>query len=147
MNPRFLITKVAAEKNFHLLLNFADGASYSVNLYPLIKKLSSLSVLMDEQIFATVTLGTGGFALQWQKGDIELASDNLRAMAVEQSGAYSHELIWNWMARNNLSLTEAAKAIGISRRMLAYYRSGEREIPKTVALALIGWEVEQEKVA
>lgn len=40
-----------------------------------------------------------------------------------------------WMARNRLSIATAADALGISRRMVSYYRSGEQEVPRTVELA------------
>lgn len=72
--------------------------------------------------------------------EIDLAADNLRAEAVEQSGDISHERIWNWMHRNNLTLDTAASALGISRRMLAYYRNGEKHIPKHIWFACLGWE-------
>ena len=45
------------------------------------------------------------------------------------------------MERNNLSLSRAAEAIGMTRRMIAYYKNGSRSIPKTVWLACIGYEV------
>ena len=38
------------------------------------------------------------------------------------------------------SVTTAALALGVSRRMLAYYRSGAKPVPRTVALACLGWE-------
>jgi transcriptional regulator with XRE-family HTH domain len=44
------------------------------------------------------------------------------------------------MDRNKLTLETAAKALGMSRRMLAYYRNGEISIPKYVWLACLGWE-------
>lgn len=69
-----------------------------------------------------------------------LASDNLRALAVEQGGGCSHQQLIAWMHRHGLSLDQAAQALGLSRRMLAYYRSGEKPIPRTVALAMRGWE-------
>ena len=37
-------------------------------------------------------------------------------------------------------MTTAALALGVSRRMLAYYRSGAKPVPRTVALACLGWE-------
>lgn len=147
MNNKFIITKVSVLENQRLTLTFADEVSFELDLSPLIKQYKSLSRLQNSTTFASVVISTGGYSLEWLDGDLELAGDNLRARAVEQAGGYSHELIWNWMARNDLSLTQAAEAIGISRRMLAYYRSGEREIPKTVALAMIGWETEHKKVA
>jgi hypothetical protein len=48
------------------------------------------------------------------------------------------------MARHKLMLEAAAEALGVSRRMLAYYRSGAKPVPRTVALAMLGWEVEQQ---
>lgn len=45
-----------------------------------------------------------------------------------------------WMQRNGLSLSTAAQALGLSRRMIAHYRTGSRPIPKVVALACRGWE-------
>jgi hypothetical protein len=72
--------------------------------------------------------------------DLELAADNLRARGVEQAGGVSHEFIWNWMARHDLTLDTAAAALGVSRRMLAYYRSGAKPVPRTIALACLGWE-------
>jgi hypothetical protein len=35
----------------------------------------------------------------------------------------------------------AAEAIGMTRRMIAYYKNGSRPIPKTVWLACLGYEV------
>ena len=52
-----------------------------------------------------------------------------------------------WMERNQLSLSQAAQAIGMTRRMIAYYKSGARPIPKTVWLACIGYEALQHEAA
>lgn len=41
----------------------------------------------------------------------------------------------DWRARNGLSWTGAAEALGMSRRMIAYYENGDRDIPLTVELA------------
>jgi hypothetical protein len=87
---------------------------------------------------------------EWNRGvffagddDLTLASDNLRAMAIEQAGGYSHQQVATWMHNHGLALDTAADALGISRRMLASYRSGERPIPKTVGLAMLGWEARE----
>ncbi|MEG0187024.1 MAG: hypothetical protein RR704_26600, partial [Stenotrophomonas sp.] len=58
-------------------------------------------------------------------------------------GEYSHQQVVAWMHHHALSLDTAAEALGISRRMLAYYRSGERPIPRTVGLAMLGWEAQE----
>ncbi|AEK56781.1 hypothetical protein [Acidithiobacillus caldus] len=52
-----------------------------------------------------------------------------------------------WMERNQLSLSLAAQAIGMTRRMIDYYKSGARPIPKTVWLACIGYESLQHEAA
>lgn len=51
------------------------------------------------------------------------------------------------MARYQLTLDSAAAALGLSRRMLAYYRSGAKPVPRTVALACLGWEAQQRLAA
>ena len=49
--------------------------------------------------------------------------------------------------KDGLTLDGAARALGLSRRMLAYYRGGAKPVPRTVALACLGWEAEQRKAA
>jgi predicted transcriptional regulator len=46
-----------------------------------------------------------------------------------------------WRMRHALSLSKAADALGISRRMVAYYSNGEKRVPKPILLACRGWEV------
>ena len=56
------------------------------------------------------------------------------------TGGIGHERLHAWMHRNELRQEQAAEAIGVSRRMLNYYLSGAKPIPKTVWLACLGWE-------
>ncbi len=46
-----------------------------------------------------------------------------------------------WRLRHGLSLAKTADALGLSRRMVAYYSNGEKPIPKSILLACKGWEV------
>ena len=46
-----------------------------------------------------------------------------------------------WRLRHALSLSKAADALGVSRRMVAYYSNGEKKVPKPILLACRGWEV------
>jgi len=46
------------------------------------------------------------------------------------------------MARHGLTQHQAATALGVSRRMLGYYLSGAKPLPRTVALACLGWETQ-----
>ena len=144
-NRHFTLTAVNAVAPSSLRLTYADGEQLTVDLANLIARHATLAPLADPAIFITAAVGEWGGSVIFNGDDsLELAADNLRARAVEQTGGYSHELIWNWMARHKLTLEAAAEALGVSRRMLAYYRSGAKPVPRTVALAMLGWEVEQQ---
>jgi hypothetical protein len=66
-------------------------------------------------------------------------SDNVYAWAKEQAGEVSHEMFGEWMHRNELSLTTAAEALGISRRMLSYYRTAHKAIPRSIVTSQKPW--------
>ena len=135
----FKLTGVRPLEAMNLELSYADGEAFKVDIAKVIKGYPTLKGIRD--VFSKVKLGDHGLSLVWNDDDdLELASDNLRARAIEQAGEYSHETILNWMAKHNLTLDQAAIELGLSRRMLAYYRSGEKVVPKTVGLACIGWE-------
>ncbi|MCL2020934.1 MAG: DUF2442 domain-containing protein [Betaproteobacteria bacterium] len=137
----FVLTDVRAETPFRLLLKYGDGAQFALDLTGLIRQFRGLKPLEDPATFATAAISEGGRSVIWDDDDnLELAADNLRARAVEAMGEISHEFVWNWMTKNNLTIDAAACAIGVSRRMLLYYRSGRYPVPRTVALACIGWE-------
>lgn len=140
--PQFLITGVTAADPARLMLTFADGQSFEIDLADTIARHPALAALADAEIFIQAAPD------EWQRGvtfagdeELTLASDNLRALGVEQSGGFSHQQLLVWMAHHGLTLNAAAEALDISRRMLAYYRSGARPIPRTVGLAMLGWEV------
>lgn len=142
MRPKhFTLASIETTQAANLLLRFADGEQFEVNLANVIKKYPALKRLNDPRVFSSAKVGSHGASVVWaDDDDLELAADNLRARAVEQAGSVSHEFIWEWMARNGLTLDAAAVALGVSRRMLAYYRSGAKAVPRTVALACIGFE-------
>lgn len=89
------------------------------------------------------TVHTDGFSVEWF--DAELGPDNVYAWAKEQAGKVSHEMLGAWMHRNQLSLSSAAEALDISRRMVSYYRTGAKPIPRSIWLACLGWEVTRPK--
>ena len=43
--------------------------------------------------------------------------------------------------RTALTPHQQAEALGVSRRMVAYYSNGEKKVPKPILLACRGWEV------
>jgi hypothetical protein len=47
-----------------------------------------------------------------------------------------------WRLRHGLSLSGTAQALGLSRRMVAYYSNGEKPVPRPILLACRGWEAD-----
>ena len=137
------LTALAVTVPQRLRLTFADGAILDVDLASTIRRYPSLAALADPRLFARARLDARGGYVVWIDDDLELAADNLRHIAIEQAGGIGHERLWNWMHENSLTQARAADAIGISRRMLNYYLSGAKPIPKTVWLACVGWSSEQ----
>lgn len=123
-----------------LTLTFADGVTLPVDLAHLPRAYPALAALADPAVFATARIDARGGYVVWIDDTLELAADNLRNMAVEQAGGIGNERMINWMHKHSLTQERAAEAVGISRRMLNYYLSGAKEIPKTVWLACLGWE-------
>ena len=72
--------------------------------------------------------------------DYLLGADNVYAWAKEQAGEVSHQMLDTWMHRNGLSLNTVAEASDISRRMVSYYRTAQKSIPRAILLACLGLE-------
>ncbi|MDS1141152.1 DUF2442 domain-containing protein [Pusillimonas sp. SM2304] len=136
----FQLTKMQTLPRYRLHLDYADGLAVAVDLRAWIENTKALAPLKDPSVFASARLGVGGQYVEWANDGPDLAADNLRNLAIEQNGGIGHERIWNWLHDNQLSLDEGAKALGISRRMLIYYRNGEKPIPRAIWLACLGWE-------
>ena len=136
----FVLTAVEALPDYRLRLSYADGQTFEVDLSERIFSSGYLAPLRDETLFAQAKLGFAGRSVDWIEDELDLGADNLRNLAVEQAGGIGHERIWNWLHETGLTLEQAADALGISRRMLIYYRDGEKPIPRSIWLACLGWE-------
>jgi Protein of unknown function (DUF2442) len=139
MNKRFKIKSVVVTEPYRLSVTFGDDVTMDIDLSTIMAQNNFLSQLCDATLFCKARVSEYGQEVVWND-DISIAGDNLRAEGVEQAGGVSHERIWEWMYRNSLTLDTASEALGISRRMLAYYRNGEKPIPKHIWLACLGWE-------
>jgi hypothetical protein len=125
-----------------LRIAWTTGERLEVDLAEPINRLKALAPLRDPVTFGRVTVGEWGHSLVWN-GEIDLGADRLYERCKEQAGEFSPGQFDAWIKANRLSLTTAAEALGLSRRMVAHYRTGSRPIPKVVALACRGWEVQQ----
>lgn len=140
MNQHFFpkLASVRALAPHRLSTSWNTGEVLEVDVGPVLRKHPSLRPILDADVFQRVRIAEWGGAIEWF--DAELGEDNIYAWAKEQAGEVSHEMFDGWMRRNALSLTTAAQALGISRRMASYYRTAQKSIPRAIWLACLGWE-------
>lgn len=129
---------VKALEPYRLCTHWDTGETLEVDVSTVLHTSKALKRILDPGTFARVRIADWGGALEWF--DTELGQDNVYAWAKEQAGEVSHEMFDAWIRRNGLSLSTAAEALGISRRMASYYRTAHRPIPRSIWLACLGWE-------
>ena len=132
--------------NYMLQLKWQKGQRLPVSLAEPVHRLKGLRPLRDQAVFARAEVGEGGHSVVWP-GDLDIGAARLWELTLEQNGhADAAEFIrWRW--RHGLSLSAAADALGISRRQVAYYASGEEPVPRYVLLACKGWEAQRDTAA
>jgi len=96
--------------------------------------------LHDSDFFHKMEADDWGHGIGWP-GGLDLGADNLYELCYQQAGLPTSREFDDWMRRNGLSLATAADILGMTRRMIAHYRTGSRKIPKVVGLAIRGWEL------
>jgi len=123
-------------------IEFCSGKIYPISLAEPMARIQGFAKLADHTLFNTAAVVDDGWTVAWANG-LSMASERLYQMAKEQAGeAIPTAEFKAWMQRNHLSLTTAAEALALSRRMVSQYSSGARPIPKIVGLALKGFEAE-----
>lgn len=130
-----------------LEVTFSGGKTLAVDFSEPIDRLEAFAPLADPALFTTAQVVDYGWTLEWDNG-ASMAAERVYQRAQEQAGrAMPLAAFQRWMDSNGLSLTAAAEAIGVTRRTISQYRSGARPVPRTVALACIGWEALQQQPA
>jgi DNA-binding transcriptional regulator YiaG len=87
------------------------------------------------ELFGRARVGEHGADVVWTD-EIDMSADTLWRLAQELSGAtMSPDAFKRWRERKAYTLDTAARALGLSRRMIAYYEQGAKPIPRVVALA------------
>jgi DNA-binding transcriptional regulator YiaG len=87
------------------------------------------------ELFKSVRVGEHGTDVVWTDA-IDMSADTLWRLAQEQTGVVmSPDAFKHWRERKAYTLDAAARALGLSRRMVAYYEQGAKPIPRVVALA------------
>lgn len=137
MNEPPLIRRVTTEAPATLAIIWSTGETLAADVSRLLKRFKLYAPLRNAALFAKAKADPWGHAVNWP-GDIDMGADQLYELAREQAGEWGPERFAAWMADHGLSLNTAADALGLSRRMIAHYRTGSRPIPRVVALACEG---------
>lgn len=141
------VVSVSAVPPAVLRIEWSTSEVMEVDIGDWIGHFAILAPLKNKKLFSAAKVGYAGHSVEWTE-DIDLGADQLYERCKEQAGELMPvEEFSAWMKRNSLSLSMAAKALGLSRRMVAYYHSGAKPIPKIVRLACAGYDHAQEKQA
>ncbi|HEY1724538.1 MAG TPA: DUF2442 domain-containing protein [Steroidobacteraceae bacterium] len=140
------VASVKPTGEYALRIQWANGKKLPVDLRDIVHRLKGLRALRDPAEFARAAVGDGGRSVVWP-GDLDIGATRLLELGLEQDGRADAVEFIRWRWRNALSLTTAAEALGLSRRQIAYYASGEHEVPRYILLACRGWEAERHAAA
>jgi DNA-binding XRE family transcriptional regulator len=138
--PR-VVAVAAGNKPMTLRVRWDKGDESLVDVSGLIETFRVYEPLRHSpKLFRQARVGEHGTDIVWSD-DIDMAADTLWRLAQEQAGiTLSSDAFKHWRERHAYTLDTAAAALGISRRMVAYYEQGKKPIPRVVALATRGLE-------
>lgn len=135
------IASVTVETSNLLTIGWRNGKQTRVDISEYLAS-PGYERLNDPAFLARVVVEEWGHGVEWADGEIGIDADSLYRLGKEQAGvAFPVDEFNVWMERNGLSLSAAAKALGITRRTIVYYHGGHKPIPIYIKLACLGWEV------
>jgi hypothetical protein len=140
------IETVKPMRGMKLEVRYTGGQTVTVDVSALAERFAVFAPLQERAFFRRARVGDYGHTLEWPNGE-GLDADRVMEMALEQAGRVDTLAFRQWQDRNGLSLAAAAEAIGMTRRTASQYRTGARPVPRTVLLALKGWEAERQVAA
>src|ERR1700683_194218 len=144
--PRRVLPRIEAvtpgDEPLTLRVRWDKGDESLIDVSGIIESFRLFAPLRQSpKLFRQVRVGEHGTDVVWTDA-IDMSSDTLRRLAQEQAGATMTPAEFrHWRERKAYTLDTAAKALGISRRMIAYYEEGNRPIPRVVALATRGLDL------
>jgi hypothetical protein len=124
--------------NTTLRVRWSNGMTADLDLGDITKKKAFKS--LRGRRFQSARLGDWGHSVEWPDGTA-IGADALWRRTLVAQGHEDAVTFLDWRVSHGLSLSDAAEALGLSRRMVAYYSSGAKAVPKTVLLACRGWEL------
>jgi hypothetical protein len=138
--PRKVLPRIVAaapgERPMTLRVRWDQGTESFIDVSGMIQTFRVYAPLRrSPKLFRQVRPGEHGTDVVWTD-DIDMAADTLWRLAQEQAGeTMTPDDFRHWRERKAYTLEDAARALGLSRRMIAYYEKGDRRIPRVVALA------------
>ncbi len=138
--PR-IATVIASDEPLTLILGWVGHGETRVDVSRMVETYRVFEPLrQSRELFERVRVGEAGTDIVWNE-NIDMSADTLWRLAQEQAGlTMSPDAFKRWRERKAYTLDAAARALGISRRMIAYYEQGAKPIPRVVALATRGLE-------
>jgi hypothetical protein len=133
------LAKVRAARGRVLRVRFAgDRRGHDLDLTGLIARSAHFAPLVDDAAtFAKVEIVEDGLGVAWpvetKWGRLDLSASTLWRIAEEQQPMTGADFA-QWRATLGLSLTEAAKLLGVGRRTIMGYLKKD-ELPTVVAIA------------
>lgn len=133
------VTKVRPIGGRVLRVRFAgDRGDHKLDMTGLIARSAHFAPLMDDgESFAKVAVVEDGLCVAWpiqtKWGRLDASAATLRRIAEEQEPMTGADFA-KWRVRLGLSLTEAAKLLGVGRRTVMGYLKKD-ELPPVVAIA------------
>ena len=133
------VTKVRPIGGRVLRVRFAgDREDHKLDMTGLIARSAHFAPLMDDaESFAKVVVVEDGLGVAWpiktKWGRLDVSAATLRRIVEEQEPMTGADFA-EWRARLGLSLTEAAKLLGVGRRTIMGYLKKD-ELPPVVAIA------------
>ncbi|MFW5836794.1 MAG: hypothetical protein ACOCVM_02210 [Desulfovibrionaceae bacterium] len=136
-------------KPYELLVTWEDGVTAAVDVQRYVEQFKVYASLRgDGWEDCHPFVGEYGWSAAWVADEVEMPSSTLRDWWMFQTSQAMHPKDFQaWMERHGLTLDAAAAALGVSRRMVAYYKGGKRLIPRTILLATKGYDVEVSEAA
>lgn len=142
--PRLLT--VEALDDYKLRLHFLDNSIFTVSLAEGLNKTQRLRLLKDPEEFKKAKMIVGeGWTVEWEELDIQMGADILWLDAQAQNAPDENTRIFaQWRVKHGFSLADAARVLGIRPQTMNSYGNGKRPMPRYIALACKGWEVENQ---
>ena len=129
MMPKKALPRIASvaagKKPLTLRIVWEKGGESGVDVSGIVETFLVYEPLRrSPDLFRQVRVGEFGTDVVWNEG-IDMSADTLWRLAQEQAGlTMSPDAFKHWRERKAYTLDSAARALGLSRRMVAYYEQG-----------------------